>query len=165
MTTPLKDVMGFILERYPSHLTHELSNARVTKMIYLADWHYAIHHDEQITDIKWYFDTYGPFVKDVETTALEHNDIFVVDFGNNRYGRPKKTLALKDEKHRVQLAREVKSSIKHVINISQSLYWSDFIKLVYSSFPVRTSERYTDLDLKELALKFKGAKEPLVNAS
>ena len=165
MPTALKDVMAFILERYPADLAHELSNARVTKMIYLADWHFAIHYKKQITNIDWYFDTYGPFVKDIETTAFENNDIFVVDFGNNRYGRPKKTLALKDKKHTVNLEPEIKASLKYVIEICQALYWSDFIKLVYSSFPARTSERYSYLDLKKLAEEFHKIREPSESTS
>ena len=161
MIASLKDVMAFILERYPAHLAHELSNAKVTKMIYLADWHFAIHHKKQITDINWYFDTYGPFVKDVEKTALENKDIFVVDFGNNRYGSPKKTLSLRDPKHVTNLKPELCESLKCVISVSKDKQWDSFIKMVYSSFPVRNSERYTFLDLKSLAKDFRKEREML----
>jgi len=154
MTTALKDVMAFLLERYPTDLAHELSNARVTKMIYLADWHYAINHDRQITNIDWYFDTYGPFVKDIEKAAQEHNEVFIIDFGNNRYGHPKKTLSLRNPDQQTELDPTVKESLKYVIKITKELYWDRFIKIVYSSYPVRVSERYTYLDLPKLAREF-----------
>lgn len=159
MTTALKDVMAFLLERYPTDLAHELSNARVTKMVYLADWHYAINHKKQITNIDWYFDTYGPFVKDIEKTAHKHNEIFIIDFGNNRYGRPKKTLSLRNSDQQTELDPKVKESLKHVIRITKQLYWDGFIKIVYSSYPVKVSEKYSYLDLPKLAKAFRAERE------
>lgn len=165
MATELKDVMAFILKAYPQSLAHELSNARVTKMVYLADWCFAIHHKKQITSIRWYFDTYGPFVKDIENTAKEFSDIFVINYGNNRYGRPKKTLELKNANYPVKLESEVETTIEYVVSISKNLYWDGFIKLVYSSYPIRNSDRYTHLDLKALASGFRKEQKALADST
>jgi len=63
----LSTVLRFLCEKYP--LKNELSNARLTKMVYLADWRSALMYGNQITDIEWYFDNFGPYVHDVVNTA------------------------------------------------------------------------------------------------
>ncbi len=55
----IKDIVIHILKNYPHK--DELSNARVTKLVYLADWRHVLETKEQISSIKWYFDNYGPF--------------------------------------------------------------------------------------------------------
>ena len=52
--TELKEVISYLVSKYPHK--DELSNARLTKMIYLADWRHAITQGNQITDIRWFFD-------------------------------------------------------------------------------------------------------------
>ena len=46
----LKDIIAYILQNYPSNMKHELSNARVTKMIYLADWRNCLRSKGQVSD-------------------------------------------------------------------------------------------------------------------
>ncbi len=48
----LKDIIAYYCDRYPHK--EELSKARLTKMVYLADWKSAIVHGKQISDIKWF---------------------------------------------------------------------------------------------------------------
>ncbi len=49
--TELKDVMAYIIANYP--FKGELSNARLTKMVYLTDWKNALLSGRQVTDISW----------------------------------------------------------------------------------------------------------------
>lgn len=151
----LADVMAYLIKQYP--MSHELSNARLTKMVYLADWHQAINHGRQVTSIKWYFDNFGPFVKDVEHTALIRDDLFSIDLGSNMYGQPKKQFALRDPRYAPTLTAEEKASIDHIISVTRRLYWDDFIKLVYSTHPVASSQRYSFLDLVKKAQEYKSA--------
>ena len=72
----LKDVMAYLIKNYPENIRHEMSNARLTKMVYLADWHRVLKSDKQITNIDWYFDNYGPFVHDIERKAASCDNIF-----------------------------------------------------------------------------------------
>lgn len=46
----LKDIIAYILQNYPSNKKHELSNARVTKMVYLADWRNCLRSKGQVSD-------------------------------------------------------------------------------------------------------------------
>lgn len=147
----LKDVMAYLIAKYPLHQRGELSKARLTKLIYLSDWHQAINHGKQITQICWYFDNYGPYVKDVEQEAVINSDIFVIDLGNNKYGQPKVTIGLRDEAYQPNLQDFEKLSIDHIIEATRKLYWNDFIKLVYATFPIASSERYSPLDLIQKA--------------
>lgn len=150
----LHDVMAYLIQKYPSHIGHELSNARLTKMVYLADWHQAIVCRRQITGIRWYFDNFGPFVRDIEATAATRSDLFAVDLGSNMYGQPKKTFSVRDPSYRPQLTESEVKSLDHIIEVTKSLYWNDFIKLVYSTHPIASSDRYSYLDLVQKAAEY-----------
>lgn len=45
----LRDVIAYILQRYPEDMAGELSNARVTKMVYLSDWRNCLRGKGQIS--------------------------------------------------------------------------------------------------------------------
>ncbi len=155
----LKDVMAYLISNYPKSIRYELSNARLTKMVYLADWHRALNSGEQITDIEWYFDNYGPFVHDIEREAATNTKIFSINLGNNMHGQPKKAISLKREGYEPILSEKERRSLDHIIEITQKLYWDDFIKLVYSTHPVASSERYSFLNLVDKAEEYKKLKE------
>src|SRR4051794_38716589 len=82
----LRDAMAYICRNYPHK--DELSNARVTKMVYLADWRSAITRGKQLTDTEWKFDHYGPFVYDILDIARD-GPAFKVISTQNPYGAPK----------------------------------------------------------------------------
>ena len=46
----LTDIIYYLISNYPHK--DELSNARVTKMVYLADWHAAVKLGHQLTYIR-----------------------------------------------------------------------------------------------------------------
>lgn len=154
----LHDVMAYIIKQYPDSMGHELSNARLTKMVYLSDWHMALNAGRQISEIRWYFDNFGPFVRDVEVTAAARNDLFSVDVGFNPFGNRKKTFSLKNPGYEAKLTSQEKASIDHIIGVTKKLFWDDFIKLVYSTHPIASSERYTYLDLVAKAEEYQARK-------
>ncbi|MER9642386.1 Panacea domain-containing protein [Mesorhizobium sp. M0239] len=151
----LHDVMAYLLQHYPANMAHELSNARLTKMVYLADWHQALTYGRQMTDIEWYFDNFGPFVRDVEQRAADMEELFVVDLGSNMYGQAKKTFSVRDRNYVPHLTGDEQNSCDHIIEVTRSLYWAPFIKLVYSTHPIASSERYTFLDLVRKAAEYR----------
>ena len=148
----LKDIIAYILGVYP--YKSELSNARVTKMVYLVDWRHAITSSSQVSTIHWYFNNYGPFVWDVKDVALACPELFAVVETTTVYGTPKTLLNLKDDDYIPQLSEEECKSIDHVIENTKDLSWDAFIRLVYSTYPVASSERYTYLNLKEKAREY-----------
>ena len=148
----LANIIAYITREYPRK--HELSNARLTKMIYLADWLSANKRGCQISDIQWYFDNYGPFVHDVLETVQEHPEMFAIRHTSNVFGGEKTLVELKCSKVNIDLTAEERLILDDVINKTECLYWNDFIKLVYSTYPIISSDRYSFLDLIEKAKEY-----------
>lgn len=149
----LKEVISYILINYPHK--SELSNARLTKMIYLSDWKCAIESGKQLTDIEWFFDNYGPYVTDVQAEIAEHEDLFSSNFTRNMYGESKTIFSMKNVEYNPVLSDSERVVVEHVIVKTRELYWDDFIKLVYSTHPVSSSSRYSFLNLVEKAKEYK----------
>lgn len=148
----LPEAIAYIIKKYPHK--SELSNARVTKMLYLADWHALINGNEKVTNINWYFDNYGPFVWDVKR-AVEESPYLHSIITKNFYGQPKDLFELSDDEYNPKIDDAAKMSLDHVIKITKSLNWSDFIKLVYSTYPISSSAKYTYLNLPDLARAYR----------
>lgn len=123
-------------------------------MVYLADWHQSINNNSQISPINWYFDSYGPFVKDVLDAVKREPDIFELSDTVNFYGRRKTLISLAKKGYIPNLSEAEKRSLRHVINTTSALNWSDFIKLVYSTYPIISSNRYSYLDLRVKAAEY-----------
>lgn len=145
------DAIAYILKEYPHK--SELSNARVTKILYLADWYCAINDSPPVTSINWYFDNHGPFVWDVKN-AVEGSNIARVVPTINQYGSRKNVLELLDKDYNPSITDDEKEALDHIIEVTKGLYWSDFITLVYSTHPVSSSEKYTYLNLPEKAKEY-----------
>lgn len=152
----IQDVVAYLLQHYPHK--SELSNARVTKLVYLADWHQAITSGRQITPIRWYFDNYGPFVWDVKKAAEDNPFLFRIEDTQNYFGTPKTLLSLEPGDYTPEVGDDERKSLDHVIEATKKLTWDAFIKLVYSTYPVASSERYSFLDLVTKAQEYKASK-------
>lgn len=153
----LKYVIRYFVEHYP--YGNELSKTRITKMVYLADWYSAIEREKQITNIKWFFNHYGPYVEDVYEAAKKDNYL-IIEGTYNQYGSPKEIIAI-NEKRNIsffeklgggeRLDIEEEGILKKVILQTESLTWNSFIDLVYETYPIRSQERFSELDLVALA--------------
>jgi len=146
----LKNIIRYICHNYPH--SHELSNARLTKMIYLADWEYAKRHGKQLTEIRWFFDNYGPFVNDVKNEATADHLIDVIHT-TTQYGTPKVLIKYKGDGSNYNISDEEEAVIEGVIAVTQDKYWNSFIKFVYDTYPIENNPRYTHLDLVKLAVE------------
>jgi len=150
----LKDIIYYILSFYPHQ--SELSNARVTKMIYLADWHCAIKNGKQLSSISWFFNNYGPFVHDVQKEILSNPNLFEVTCTSNLYGEQKTLFSTNPiTQYHPQLREEDIIVLKRVINVTKDMSWDQFITFVYSTYPIVNSPRYSCLNLAELASEYR----------
>ncbi|ANL35141.1 Panacea domain-containing protein [Rhizobium phaseoli] len=140
----VRDAVAYLVAKYPHK--DELSKARVTKMVYLADWKAAIDYGRQITDIKWKFHHFGPYVDDVYRAALDDPALRVTQ-EVNVYGNLKERIELADPKTPVYLQESERLIFNHVINETKPLRWDGFIKLVYSTYPILSGMRGSSLDL------------------
>lgn len=155
MTVTLRDVVSYLCDHYPR--PGQLSNARLTKMVYLADWKSAIERGEQLTDLSWEFSYYGPYVPDVVRLARS-DDGFEVEEGKNQLGERRELVrrapgAVEDEKY-ASLSPEDKGLLEFVIGSVEDKSFTEFIKLVYSTYPIVTQERHSELDLVRLAREY-----------
>lgn len=149
----LKDIIYYILDNHPSWIA--FSNARITKLIYLADWKSCLESGQQITNIEWFFDYYGPFVKDVEHEVENNLDIFSVEpMLSWVFWWNKKVFSIKN-KYYPNIEENHKVFINFVIEKTANMWFSDFIRYVYSTYPVYKSRKFQKLDLSQLAAEYK----------
>jgi hypothetical protein len=148
----LIDVITYLCVRYPSK--RDLSNARLTKLVYLADWKSALEQDKQMTNIRWVFDQFGPFVYDVKDAAVA-DPAFVVEDTINMYGAPKTLIRLVEDRGYPSLSDEDQEILDWVIEKSSKMTWNDFIRLIYSTYPIMSQDRRTELDLVALAREYR----------
>lgn len=144
----LPDLIAYICHTYPH--SRELSKARLTKIIYLIDWSSCQKNGRQLTEINWYFDNYGPYVDDVVQAAREA-DFLGVEQELNFYGSLKERIYLKNTKYFPKIESDVEKIIGEVFEETKKLYWDDFIKYVYNTYPIKNSKRYSHLNLQKMA--------------
>jgi hypothetical protein len=144
----LRDIIGYVCQKYPHK--SELSKARLTKMVYLADWRSALKRGKQLSSIKWVYNHYGPYVDDVVEVALTDN-AFGVNTTTNAYGSTKDVVKLKRSGMEFDLTKAEREILDDIIRIVSPLYWNKFIELVYSTYPIMQNDRYSSLNLVRLA--------------
>lgn len=147
----LEEVMLYLCQNYPYE--HELSNSRLTKLVYLSDWFNCLINGKQISEIYWVFNHYGPYVDDVMKMA-EHSKYFEIDYQKNFYGNFKTLIKCKESQSSFLSGEEI-SVLEFVIKKTNRMYYNDFIDYVYSTYPVYSKHRYSNLDLVSLANEFK----------
>lgn len=101
----------------------------------------------QITDIKWYFHNFGPYVDDV-IEVVQSDPRFEVVHSRNYYGEGK--LEIRSSGRQASdsaLDAQELSILDKIISETSSMYWNSFIKHVYATDPIQQSDRYQQLDL------------------
>jgi len=156
MTPKVQDVVLYLLRKYPH--PKQMTDERLTQTVYLCDWVQAIRQQKQITEIPWYYASYGPFVDDIKKVVEENPHLFK--------STPRKTPGLRITKNLISLTRAGKrekidlsedeiSSMDHIIKVTQDRDQMKFLRLIYSTFPIIKSEQYSLLNLVELAEEYK----------
>ena len=138
----LNTIIKYICSSYP--FPSELSNARLTKLVYLTDWESVKINSRQFTEINWYFDNYGPFVHDIYTIAERDTHIEIIST-YTFYGTPKTLFRYVGRPPVID--ERIKHIIDKVIDDTKSMYWNEFIEHVYNTPPIKGSNRYSFLDL------------------
>ena len=154
----LQQIVAYYCINYP-HM-NELSKARLTKLVYLADWFCSLSEGRQLTNIEWLFNHYGPYVEDVVLSA-ESSPLFCIDRSNNIYGSSKSVITYIGDANKIELTGKEKAILNLVISKTKDLFFNDFIEYVYSTYPVSSNERYTALNLVELAKEYKNSESAI----
>lgn len=157
----LVDLTRYILKVYP--YPEELSKARLNKIIYLIDWKFALEHEKQLTEIDWKFNHYGPYVNIIEETILS-DDRFNIKSTTNIYGNEKNIIEIIQDKDFSEPTAKEQEIIDFVIEKTRKFYWDKFINLVYSTYPIISQEKGSQLNLVELAKEYKQIKKSEENS-
>lgn len=148
----LARLVKYVLKNYP--YKSELSSSRLTKIMYLADWKSAIDNSAQLTSVKWHFDHYGPYVDDI-VESIKYDPQVNIESSSNIYGGKKTLIRLKGDFIEFAINEKQKNTLDFVMQATKDKNYSEFIKLVYSTYPVVTGSRYSDFDLVALANNYK----------
>jgi len=148
----LQSIVAYLCLKYP--YKSELSKARLTKLVYLADWFSSLVDGKPITNIEWLFNHYGPYVDDV-VDSIRNTSEFSIECEPNGYGATKHLISFRGNENEINLSSRERAILNVVIEKTKSLYFNDFIDYVYSTYPVKSQERYSTLDLESLAKEYK----------
>lgn len=146
------DLVRYILKNYPH--AQELSKARLNKIIYLIDWKFALNYEQQLTNITWLFNHYGPYVNIIEEQIQEDSRFKLVST-QNIYGNEKNIIELATDEGFIEPNDREKEVIEFIIEKTRKFYWDKFINLVYSTYPIISQEKGSYLNLVELAKEYK----------
>lgn len=133
----------------------QLSKGRLNKLVYLADWKYSLDYGKQISNINWKFNHYGPYVDDIENSIsndslhrfeIQENTTY---FGNSKLIRVKQDLNFSDPNS------QEKKVLDLIIKLTDTLNWTDFINLIYSTYPIKEASQGDTMNLVELSVKYK----------
>jgi hypothetical protein len=147
----VRDAIAYICSHYPSG--GDLSETRLTKIVYLADWRSAITRKRTLTDISWMVNGHGPYVDDV-IEAARHDADFVVEKSEDSFGSPKEVIRVKPDVLFPSITADDKRVLDFVISTVSKLTWREFIELVYSTYPIVNQQQYQKLDFVKLAEEY-----------
>ena len=121
----LRSIMAYLAIKYPHK--SELSKARLTKLVYLSDWFSSLLDDKQMTDIKWVFNHYGPYVDEVSELAAVDDD-FSITPEKTVYGGDKFVISYSGNSEDIELTDREKAILDAIIEKTKVMYFNDFIK-------------------------------------
>ena len=130
------------------------SRSRVTKLIYLTDWYYALESDESkpLTTIPWYFDYYGPYVDLTDMLASDYKAVLSKGYERKTMFVPVVRGMRKEIQQRVeQLNRIAVGVCNKIIDETREMSYLTFLNYIYATLPVLRSRRYTKLNLEYFA--------------
>lgn len=154
--TRLQQIIAYFCLNYPYKA--ELSKARLTKLVYLADWVSSLLTGKQMSDIRWVFNHYGPYVDDVvEAAASSHK--FNIEAASTVYGSAKSVISYKGSDEEITLSEPDRIILDALVERTKGMYFNDFLNYVYSTYPVKSNERYSTLNLESIAKKYNEERE------
>lgn len=147
------DIVAYLVKNSKT----ELSKGRLNKLVYLADWKFALDNQKQISNIAWKFNHYGPYVNEIEhsieTDTLKRFKIIHQE--TSYFGHSKYTIKLVNDLNFIAPNDSEKKILDIILELTDKLNWTNFINLVYSTYPIKVSERGEILNLVDLAQQYK----------
>ncbi len=125
MNKKLHEVMVFLF--FSVKHKSNLSKARYTKLVYLADWKMCQRYGHPISNIDWMFNHYGPYVEDVAELAKDSVD-FELIVTRNVYGSLKEMINFVGKApDKFSLSYDETKTLSEVVQETDSMYFITFI--------------------------------------
>lgn len=131
----------------------EVPRSILAKLIYLFDYYYAKKYGNQYTEIKWFYNHYGPFVDDIENAILSDTGVKVIQ-EPNEFGKLCKYFNYSGNSPQINDA-DILDVLNHVNSIYQNSGYTQFIKHVYNTSPMKKAERYSYIDIENSVMNEK----------
>jgi len=148
----LGDIVYYIVSNYKWN--SPLSNARLTKIVFLTDWNFCLKEWKQATWINWYFDSYGPYVNDV-ISFVESSEHLSKKYSMTMFWWYKTEIKVIKKREDFDIPEKLSKSINFVMDETSKFNFNDFIDFVYSLYPIQISEKFTYLNLPLMAHDYK----------
>jgi len=149
----LREVLAYFCHHYPHK--GELSEVRLTGMVYLADWKSAVDRGRKlITSLRWLFDETGPSTPNIMKLIRRDPD-FEIRLTGSRFEELTELIFYRGPAP--ILGRPDQDILDFVIDRSSSKTWTELTRLVYSTYPILTQPRHCPLDLESLAKKYRAS--------
>lgn len=154
----LLDITTFILKN--STKAFSMPVADLSRIIYLCDWKSAIENGNQLTDLAWTVQLFGPKVDDMEAELSAAQD-FVLETTTTDSGKLQKSIRLKNPSRLSNLSSSDMEVLTFVLKQTQNMDLGQLLQLIFSTYPMATGNLGHELDLKSLASQYNQIKEKL----
>jgi hypothetical protein len=139
----LKDITLYALCKNTS-----ISRSELTKLVYLFDYFHAKKFKKQYTNIRWYYDRFGPFVHDVENSILGVDGI-KRSRSLNPFGKRGTYFSYSGECPDID-DQDLVNILDYVIGSYKEHTYKSFIEdLVYQTSPVKKTRQYDYINIEK----------------
>lgn len=146
MVNKINQILRYLVNTYP--YPDDLSRTRTTKLLYLIDWGSVQKTGNQMTEIEWYLDNYGPYTSDVYNVITNDPELSSVEtvspLGTKKY-ITKSTV--QNEPLPYELSNDERHIIDNIIAETKDLSFNTFINHVYETDPIVQSKSHGRLEL------------------
>lgn len=152
MNTKLLEFIKYLLQNYP-HKSY-LSITKLTHILYLADWKSAIQYSKQLTGMKWSMGHNGLYTNDLSKIIDSDSHIKIT----NRHtinDRSSMVIELIGFISNFDIHNEEKDILDFVIRSTKDKSPLELMRLVYSTYPLISNSKNTDINLVEMASAYK----------
>ena len=148
----VEDVLAYLSHNYP--WPGQLSMARLSYMLYLADWRSALLYDKPVSNVRWHLEGNAP-----QPSQRDPHGAMTWDELERIF------LELIAEGNPENVERQEKAVLDYVIATACERSLVDLIRLVNSTFPVITQPQNQTLNLVGLAQDYRKHYQPLFASS
>ena len=153
----IANIAATLLYRSKSNV---LSNSRLTMLIYLCDWKSCLVTNKPLTELNWHYENNGPFSWEVIKAVIYSRKHFEISKSLGSFISFNTTVKLIVYNEEIQnsLSSYSNNIIDFVIKQTNALDNEQFTNLILSTYPVMSSQKFTDLNLKRLSVEYKSSR-------